>query len=49
MDKMAMMHDQMANLHGHTMQNIGEAMQKLNAPKKVVRGADGLVIGVEVA
>jgi len=47
MDKMALMHDQMANLHGQTMQNIGEAMQKLNAPKKVVRGADGLVIGVE--
>jgi len=47
MDKMAQMHDQMANLHGQTMQNIGEAMQKLNAPKKVVRGADGLVIGVE--
>ena len=49
MDKMAQMHDQMANLHGQTMQNIGEAMQKLNAPKKVVRGADGLVIGVETA
>jgi len=49
MDKMALMHDQMANLHGQTMQNIGEAMQKLNAPKKVVRGADGLVIGVETA
>ena len=49
MDKMALMHDQMANLHGQTMQNIGEAMQKLNAPKKVVRGADGLVIGVEIA
>jgi hypothetical protein len=47
MDKMAQMHDQMANLHGQTMQNIGEAMQKLNSPKKVVRGADGLVIGVE--
>jgi hypothetical protein len=47
MDKMSMMHDQMANLHGETMQNIGQAMQKLNAPKKVIRGADGLVIGVE--
>jgi hypothetical protein len=49
MDKIAMMHDQMANMHGQTMQNIGEAMQKLNAPKRVVRGADGLVIGVELA
>jgi hypothetical protein len=49
MDKIAMMHDQMANMHGETMQNIGAAMQKLNAPKRVVRGADGLVIGVELA
>ena len=49
MDKIAMMHDQMANLHGESMQNIGNAMQRLNAPKKVVRGADGMVIGVETA
>jgi len=49
MDKIAMMHDQMANSHGESMQNIGMAMQKLAAPKKVVRGADGLVIGVEIA
>jgi hypothetical protein len=49
MDKIAMMHDQMANLHGESMQNIGNAMQRLSAPKKVVRGADGMVIGVETA
>jgi hypothetical protein len=49
MDKMALMHDQMANMHGESMQNIGAAMQRLNAPKKVIRGADGLVIGVETA
>lgn len=49
MDKMALMHDQMANMHGESMQNIGKAMQQLSAPKKVVRGADGLVIGVEIA
>jgi hypothetical protein len=49
MDKMTAMHDNMANLHGETMQNIGQAMQKLAAPKKVVRGVDGLVIGVETA
>ena len=47
--RMVEMHDQMANMHGQTMQNIGEAMQKLSAPKRVVRGADGLVIGVETA
>jgi hypothetical protein len=49
MDKMALMHDQMANMHGESMKNIGDAMQRLNAPKRVVRGADGLVIGVEIA
>jgi hypothetical protein len=48
-NRMVEMHDQMANMHGQTMQNIGEAMQRLNAPKRVIRGADGLVIGVETA
>jgi len=47
MNKMTEMHDNMANLHGASMQNIGEAMKRLAAPKKVVRDADGLVIGVE--
>jgi hypothetical protein len=45
--QMAQIADNMANLHGQTMQGIGEAVKKLGAPKKVVRGADGLVIGVE--
>lgn len=49
MDKITALHDNMANLHGVSMQNIGEAMQKLSAPKRVIRGADGLVIGVETA
>jgi len=49
MDKITALHDNMANLHGESMQNIGKAMQQLSAPKKVVRGADGLVIGVEIA
>jgi hypothetical protein len=30
------------------MQNIGDAMQRLNAPKRIVRGPDGKAIGVEV-
>ena len=47
MNKLSEMHDNMANLHGESMQNIGEAMKRLSAPKKVVRDADGLVIGVE--
>jgi hypothetical protein len=37
----------MANLHGESMQNIGAAMQKLTAPKRVIRGPDGMVVGVE--
>ena len=45
--QMAQIADNMANLHGQTMQGIGEAVKKLGSPKKVVRGADGLVIGVE--
>ena len=49
MDKITALHDNMANLHGESMQNIGAAMQRLTAPKKVIRGADGLVIGVEIA
>jgi hypothetical protein len=48
MDKIAMMHDQMANMHGDSMQNIGMAMQRLSAPKRIVRGPDGKAIGVEV-
>ena len=48
MDKMTAMHDNMANLHGESMQNIGMAMQRLSAPKRIVRGPDGKAIGVEV-
>ena len=47
MDKITALHDNMANLHGESMQNIGAAMQKLSAPKRVIRGLDGMVIGVE--
>lgn len=48
MDKITALHDNMANLHGESMQNIGAAMQRLNAPKRIVRGPDGKAIGVEV-
>jgi hypothetical protein len=48
MDKITALHDNMANLHGESMQNIGMAMQKLSAPKRIVRGPDGKAIGVEV-
>ena len=48
MDRMTMMHDNLANMHGESMQNIGVAMQKLSAPKRIVRGPDGKAIGLEV-
>jgi len=47
MEKIAAMNDQMASLHNETMQNIDVAMQKFNAPKRVIRGPDGMIIGVE--
>jgi hypothetical protein len=47
--QIAQLADNMANMHGQALQGIGEAVKKLGAPKKVVRGADGLVIGVETA
>lgn len=43
------MQNNMANMHGETMDKIGTAMQMLSAPKRVVRGPDGKVMGVEVA
>jgi len=46
--RMADMQNNMQNMHGETMDKIGTAMQMLAAPKRVVRGADGKVIGVEV-
>jgi len=47
--QIAQLADNMANMHGQALHGIGEAVKKLGAPKKVVRGADGLVIGVETA
>lgn len=45
---MAVVHDNMANLHGQSMERVGNMMQVLAAPKRIVRGADGKAIGVEV-
>jgi hypothetical protein len=49
MNHMVGMQNNMANMHGETMDKIGTAMQMLSAPKRVVRGPDGKVMGVEVA
>jgi hypothetical protein len=47
-DGIAIMHNDMANKHGETMQNINGMMQLLAAPKRIVRGPDGKALGVEV-
>jgi hypothetical protein len=47
-DNIALMHNDMANKHGETMQNINGMMQLLAAPKRIVRGPDGKALGVEV-
>jgi hypothetical protein len=49
MEKIAEIQNQMVGLHNEAVQNIDFAMQKFNAPKRVVRGPDGLIIGLEVA
>ena len=48
-DRMAEVHGNMANMHGATMENINGMLGVLSAPKRVVRGPDGRVTGVEVA
>ena len=47
LNKMAMLHQDMANMHNGTMGQVGELLQTLKAPKRIVRGADGRAIGVE--
>ena len=41
--------DHMANMHEEMMNRIGGVIQTLAAPKRIVRGADGRAVGVEVA
>lgn len=48
-DRMAEVHDNMANMHGATLANINGMLTVLTAPKRVIRGPDGRVSGVEVA
>ena len=48
-DSMTAAQENMANMHGETMNRIGGVMQALSAPKRIVRGPDGKAIGVEVA
>ena len=47
LNHMANLHENMANMHGQAMGRIGEVMDTLKAPKRIVRGPDGRAIGVE--
>ena len=47
LNHMAALHDNMANMHGETMQKVGHLMETLKAPKRIVRGPDGRAVGVE--
>jgi hypothetical protein len=48
MAQMAASSDNMAAMHGQTLAQLGSAVKSLVAPKKVIRGSDGRVVGVEV-
>ena len=46
-DKMLQSHQQMADTHIQAMNGFTDALSKLNAPKRIVRGQDGRAVGVE--
>jgi hypothetical protein len=48
MGKMNEMHNNMADMIGQTMNRIDGAVGVMAAPKRIIRGADGKAIGVEV-
>ena len=48
MDQMTDAHNNMASMHGESMQKLHDVLQAANAPKRVIRGPDGRVVGVEV-
>jgi len=47
MDQMTSAHNNMANMHGESMQKLQDVLQAANAPKRIVRGPDGRALGVE--
>ena len=49
MAQMTASSDNMAAMHGQTLAHLGEAVKSLTSPKRVIRGSDGRVVGVEVA
>lgn len=49
LNKMAALHQDMANMHGTTMGRVSEVLETLKAPKRIIRGADGRAVAVEHA
>jgi hypothetical protein len=47
MDHMTNVHNNMANMHTDAMNKVQQVIQAVNAPKRVIRGPDNRVIGVE--
>lgn len=48
MGQIAETHNNMANMHGESMQRLQETIQSLSAPKRIIRGPDGRATGVEI-
>ena len=48
MDQMINAQNNMANMHGESMQKLQAVLQAANAPKRIVRGPDGRAMGVEL-
>jgi len=47
MDQMTNAQNNMANMHGESMQKLHDVLQAASAPKRIVRGPDGRAMGVE--
>ena len=47
MDQMANAQNNMANMHGESMQRLHDVIRAASAPKRIVRGPDGRAVGVE--
>jgi hypothetical protein len=47
LDRMAQLHQDMATMQGSTISRVGELLETLKAPKRIIRGADGRAVGVE--
>jgi hypothetical protein len=48
MAQMTASSDNMAAIHGQTLAELGNAVKSMTAPRKVIRGTDGRVVGVEL-